>query len=142
MVALSVYLVSAMWTPRSAHFAHKGLTVILFCVGLWTKMRDGSGSGNAAMKVNLLIGLPVIVLGLLAGMGAVRLVLLGSDTVDTGPDWRISLAFYGSTNARVSQLKGQMIFAPLFAIVPAYVLGCCGGLVGRLLKAGYDKQAR
>lgn len=109
-------------------------SLLFLIVGFWTVIRHGRAGGRAAMKLNLLICSPMLMVGLFAVIGAIRLVLVGPGHPSPSYDWRVSLLFYDAGRHTRPELFQIFLIAPLLQVPFAGVVGWCGGLAGRLVR--------
>jgi hypothetical protein len=113
LVWMIAYLVLALVAPRHAkELAGKPTMVgvlIFFGVGFWTVWRKGEGGGRAAMKLSIILTLPVFLLGFLVMM----------QILPTGP----VRPFVG--NGREDLV--MLFVAPILQIPYAGLLGWVGG---------------
>lgn len=141
MAALAAVLADLLWNITAAQSTSQGLIAVvarssktlptivvlplmsdgyaLFLViyGAWRQIRRGgslSNDGVATAKITFMAGLPVIVVGILIGIGAIDLA--AQRQIDAAPVWLTPWA---------------VATAPLFRLPAAWMLGALGGQIGR-----------
>ena len=123
---------SAVGVPvRAAATSSVPSTMIFIGVGLWTYLRDGRGAGRAAVKLNLLVCSPFVVVGVLTAIHALR-VVVGAEPNGWGA-WRPTLTFIDvGGKISPSDLTFLLIAGPILQIPIAGTLGWFGGLLSRV----------
>jgi hypothetical protein len=127
-VWVAISLTILLTHPYTLHrgLLSPGIGFAVFCgVGLWTVLARGFGGGLAAIKVAMLVALPYLLIGLLTLVQVVRVV--------EGPGQSISFRLSGPVTYRTAVFR-LFVELPILQILFAGLVGCLGGLVGRVAR--------
>lgn len=112
--------------------AHWVSLAVLLTLGWWTVVRDpvhGRG-GWAAVKAALLATWPLSALGILAGLGVLKIITLGpGDVPTTFHEHGFAMTFYDHT--RLTPYWFPLFMIPILDLPFAALGGWVGGLLGR-----------
>jgi hypothetical protein len=120
------------------HWAAAVLAILMYAgVGYWTVMRNGptAHAGRAAMKMSLMMNSPLCLLALLAGMGILRILVMGpGDAATSFHEHGFAMAYYD--HARRAPSIFGIFLIPFIASIEPLAYGWMGGRVAKSVLKG------
>lgn len=125
--------------PRGTLVTFLVFTLLFGGCGCWTVLRHGGTlprAGVQAMKMGLLAGSPVLLMGLLMMTGALGVIVLGpGDGPTTFAEHGFAITFYGENGVVPFMYSpAGLVLGQFIDLAPKWMIGAIGGAIGRAIR--------